>query len=96
MLLAECKVLSLPYDSRRIRNIKLKLNPTDSESYRSKLRAKTVWIRKIARQLAPGYQGVQGAVVLDRYFPGSLDTDMEWVVDLARLDKALSQLLATA
>jgi hypothetical protein len=95
VVVAECKVLASPYEVARVRNVASKLSPDDAEGFRSKLRRKAEWVRRLERRLIPTYQGVLEMIVLDRFLPGSLYSDpgIELVVDLASLDQALSELI---
>ncbi|WP_325437744.1 hypothetical protein [Pseudomonas nitroreducens] len=62
-LIIECKILDAPYSKEKLRNIKRKLGPEDSEQFHSKLYRKINWLKTV-----PYFFGtvILGVIIVDR------------------------------
>lgn len=69
LFVAECKVLALPHNSNRARNIMLKLGDLDREGFHYKLSQKVTWLAN-TKQFAhlPG-KSIVGIIILDMKMP---------------------------
>jgi hypothetical protein len=93
LIVAECKVLSLPFQRNRLRNLVAKLGAADSEGFRAKLRAKVAWAQDAMKGHSLLGHG-QGLIVLDQMVPGLQDTGSELVVLAEDLAPALELVIA--
>jgi hypothetical protein len=94
-IIAECKVLALPTEWSRVRNLATKLGIEDSEGFRSKLRTKLTWLAALDETTVGYLDGAPlGIIVLDRYLPGLPEEGPELVVPLDVLDDAIARLVA--
>lgn len=92
VMVIECKVLAMPHNEERMRNLLGKLGTDDAELIHAKLRRKREWVRRVAPQLIPRFEGELGLIVLDRRWPGITVDGDQWVVDADALADALSAL----
>jgi hypothetical protein len=96
VFVAECKVLGLPFNTRRMRNLAQKLGETDAEAFFAKLRRKVEWVRGTKQSFPRGKDCFEGIVVLDRKVPGMVMAPGYRVVDLEILRDVLSRVFAKA
>ena len=95
-VVAECKVLALPVEASRMRNLASKLGAGDAEGFRSKLRKKVAWATGLGDSVGHLDGTPLGMIVLDRYLPGMDATGPELVVPTDALDDALGHLVGRA
>lgn len=65
VILAECKVISGPFQASRMRNIARKLGNSDAEEFHSKLRQKLAWLQKTDFFIHAPRATFSGLIVLD-------------------------------
>lgn len=93
-LVLECKVLAVPREPARLRNLQSKLSLIDSESFHTKLTRKIAWLEAPRPPGSPNFLGAVGIIVLDRQMPFLPDADAtHHVVSSERLAATLRQLL---
>jgi hypothetical protein len=89
LVVAECKVLGLPFQRSRLRNLISKLGEADSESFRAKLRSKLRWAQRALSGDRHLMDDGLGIIVLDQFVPGPVEAPPELVVTLEDLEPAL-------
>jgi hypothetical protein len=95
IVVCECKVLAIPWDDKRLRNVLGKLGKEDAEEILSKVIRKLAWIRLVESNLVSCRIRDRAAIiVLDRPWPGIGMSDEVSIVDITMLDQSLTRLAA--
>ncbi|EKE18849.1 MAG: hypothetical protein ACD_9C00214G0003 [uncultured bacterium] len=92
--LSECKVLSYPFSSNRMRNLLSKLNETDSEAFHAKLNKKMLWLKENKHFNDDTYW--VKTLVIDRPLPRINQNKNFMTFDLVTLENAIKEAIKNA
>jgi hypothetical protein len=94
VFVVECKVLNLPLNITRVKNLYAKLGESDSEGFHQKLQKKAEWLSGAARFSSFTSNQIVPSILLDRKVPGMHSESMFPILEVDRLDLVLDWMLS--
>jgi hypothetical protein len=91
VIVAECKVLQLPSETKALRNLWSKVGPADSEGFRAKIRRNSTWSTGFLTMTGRVVNNMQKAIVLDRGLHFLQPDDDVVVTDIGLIREALGK-----